>query len=90
VRISALFKTWQESNTEADYHKFWCSSVPNNVWYALVATKYQCGSTWPQDLFHAFCGIGESTVEAYRVGQVCTYLSSYVYTCMQSLCTVYE
>jgi len=73
VRISALCETWQESNTEVDYHKFWCSCVPNNVWYALVATKYQCGSTWLQELFHTFCGIGESTVEAYRVGQVCTY-----------------
>ncbi|XP_065909762.1 AT-rich interactive domain-containing protein 2-like isoform X2 [Dysidea avara] len=71
-RISALCKTWQENNTEVDYHKFWCSCVPNNVWCALVATKYQCESTGPQELFHIFCGIGESTIEAYRVGQVAT------------------
>lgn len=72
--FKALHQTWSKVNRDLDYCRFWHSSVPNNVWSALMAVEYPVKFDESQGLFHSYCGIGESTVESYRVVQVCLHM----------------
>ena len=65
-----LCLTWSKVNSDLDYCQFWHSSVPHKVWSALLAVEHPGKFDEPQELFHSYCGIGESTVESYRVAQV--------------------
>ena len=72
--FKALYQTWNKVNRDLDYCHFWHSSVPNNVWSALMAVEHPMKFDQPQEFFHSYCGIGESTIESYRVTQVCLYM----------------
>ena len=71
--FQALYQTWAKVNYDLDYPRFWHSCVPNNVWSALMAVEHPGKFHESQELFHSYCGIGESTIESYRVAQVCNY-----------------